>query len=243
MSPAPVIDLNADVGERPGTAGIAADTAILEGVSSANVACGFHAGDAETMRALCSRAVALRKRIGAHVSHLDREGFGRGELTVEPDVLCDHVVQQIEALRSVAAFVGGEVAYVKPHGSAYNVAAVNRAYANAIAAAVAKVDRSLKLLGPPDSELLAAAMAYNLRGVAEGFVDRAYRADGTLVPRSEPGSVLTERSAVMSHAEQLAATGRFASLCLHSDTPGAAQLAIAVRNRLIGAGFEIRPFA
>lgn len=242
MPPAPLIDLNADVGERPGEAGVAADAEIIAVVSSANVACGFHAGDAETMRAVCARAVALRKRIGAHVSQLDRENFGRGELSVDPTTLRDQVVQQIESLRSVAQFVGGEVGYVKPHGTTYNTAAVDRSYADAIANAIASVDASLKLLGPPDSELLAAAAAHDLDGVAEGFVDRAYRPDGTLVPRAEPGAVLTEPDAVVAHARELAESGRFRSLCLHSDTPGAAELAIAVRNRLIGAGFEIRPF-
>ncbi len=242
MPPAPVIDLNADVGERPGAEGIAADAAILAAVSSANVACGFHAGDAETMRAVCAEAVAQRKRIGAHVSHLDREGFGRGELGVEAETLRDQVVQQIEALRSIAALVGGAVGYVKPHGTVYNTAAINRPYADAIAAAVASVDSALKLLGPPESELLAAAEAHGLEGVAEGFADRAYAADGTLVPRSEPGSVLTLEQA-LAQAVRLAGDGDFRSLCIHSDTPGAAELALAVRNRLIGAGFEIRPFA
>jgi 5-oxoprolinase (ATP-hydrolysing) subunit A len=242
VPPAPVIDLNADVGERPGAEGVAADAAILAGFSSANVACGFHAGDAETMRALCSEAVARHKRIGAHVSHLDLAGFGRGPLDIDPDTLRDQVAQQIEALRAVAAFVGGAVAYVKPHGSAYNTAAINQSYADAIASAIVSVDSSLKLLGPPDSELLHAAAAHRLEGVAEGFADRAYSADGTLVPRSQPGSVLTLEQALAQSVE-LAGYGRFRSLCIHSDTPGAAELAVAVRNRLIGAGFEIRPFA
>jgi UPF0271 protein len=237
-----VIDLNADVGERPGAEGVAADAAILAAVSSANVACGFHAGDAATMRAVCAEAVARRKRIGAHVSQLDRVGFGRGELNVDPDTLRDQVVQQIEALRSVASLVGGAVGYVKPHGSAYNTAAITRSYAEAIAGAIAAVDPSLKLLGPPASELLRAAAAHGLEGVAEGFADRAYLPDGALAPRSEPGSVLTLEQA-LDQAVRLAGDGRYRSLCIHSDTPGAAELALAVRNHLIGAGFEIRPFA
>lgn len=238
-----MIDLNADVGERSGADGIAADAAIIAGVSSLNVACGFHAGDAATMRAVCAEAVLRHKRIGAHVSFMDREGFGRRELEVDPEELRQQVVQQIAALRIEAGLEHGRVGYVKPHGALYNRAAVDRGYADAVVAAIAAVDRGLKLLAPPDSEMLRSAEAHAIEGVAEGFADRAYRADGTLVPRSEPGAVLSDPDAVVAHAEQLAASGRFRSLCLHSDTPGAAELAVAIRNRLIGAGFEIRPFA
>jgi 5-oxoprolinase (ATP-hydrolysing) subunit A len=237
-----LIDLNADVGERPGAEGVAGDAEIIAAVSSANVACGFHAGDAETMRAVCDIAVLKRKRIGAHVSFLDQEGFGRREMEVEPEVLRDQVVQQIKALQIIAGAAGGAVGYVKPHGALYNQAAVDARYASAIAEAIASVDSSLKLLGPPDSKLLAAAAAHGLEGVTEGFPDRAYAADGTLVPRSEPGSVL-DHDAALEQARHLAEDGRVRSLCIHSDTPGAANLAIAIRNHLIGAGFEVRPFA
>ncbi len=242
MTPARVIDLNADVGERPGADGVAADAEIVAAVSSANVACGFHAGDAETMRAVCDVAVARRKQIGAHVSHLDREGFGRRDLEVEPAVLREHVAQQIRALQIIAGAAGGAVGYVKPHGALYNRASIDPVYAEAIATAIAGVDSALKLLGPPGSQLLAAAAAHGLEGFAEGFPDRGYRPDGTLVPRGEPGAVL-DRAAAVDQAQRLSREGRFRSLCIHSDTPGAAELAIAVRNRLIGAGFEIRPFA
>ncbi len=240
--PAPVIDLNADVGERPGADGIAADFKIVAGVSSLNVACGFHAGDAATMRALCAEAVARRKRIGAHVSYLDREGFGRRDLEVDATTLRQQIVQQISALRIEAGLEHGLVGYVKPHGALYNRAAVDRTHADAIVSAIAAVDRRLKLLAPPDSELLRAAAAHEIEGFAEGFPDRAYRIDGTLVPRGEPDAML-EADAALEHAVELAETGRFRSLCVHSDTPGAARLAIAIRDRLIGTGFEIRPFA
>ena len=241
--PAPVIDLNADVGERPGPEGIAADAEIIAACSSVNVACGFHAGDAATMRAVCAEAVLRRKSIGAHVSHLDREGFGRRDLEVDPHELRQQVVQQISALRIGAGLEHGRVGYVKPHGALYNRASVDRVYADAIVSAIAAADRHLKLLAPPGSEMLRSAEQHGIEGVAEGFADRAYAADGTLVPRSEPSAVLTEPDAVIAHALELAQSGRFGSLCIHSDTPGAAQLAIAVRNRLIGAGFEVRPFA
>lgn len=237
-----VIDLNADVGERPGTEGVSADAEIVAAVSSANVACGFHAGDADTMRAVCDVAVLKRKTIGAHVSHLDHEGFGRGPIEIAPETLGEQIAQQIAALQIIAKAAGGVVGYVKPHGSAYNTAAISAAYAEAIAAAVASVDPSLKLLGPPDSKLVAAAAGHGLVGVAEGFPDRGYRPDGTLVPRGEPGAVL-DHDAALEQARRLAEEGRVRSLCVHSDTPGAAVLAIKIRNRLIGAGFEVRPFA
>jgi 5-oxoprolinase (ATP-hydrolysing) subunit A len=239
----PVIDLNADVGERPGPAGIAADAAIIAACSSLNVACGFHAGDAATMRAVCAEAVLRHKRIGAHVSYMDREGFGRRDLEVDPHELRQQIVQQIAALRIEAGLEHGRVGYVKPHGALYNRAAVDPVYAEVVVSAIAAVDRHLKLLAPPDSEMLRAGAADGIEVTAEGFADRAYRPDGSLVPRSEPGAVLTEPGAVIAHAEQLAGSGRFGSLCLHSDTPGAAELAVAIRNRLIGTGFEIRPFS
>jgi 5-oxoprolinase (ATP-hydrolysing) subunit A len=240
---APVIDLNADVGERPGRDGVAGDAEIIAACSSVNVACGFHAGDAATMRAVCAEAVLRHKRIGAHVSFLDRDGFGRRDLDVEPDELRQQLVQQIAALRIEAGMERGRVGYVKPHGALYNRAAVDGIYADAVVSAIAAADRHLKLLAPPDSEMLRSAQKHGIEGIAEGFADRAYRPDGTLVPRSEPGAVLIEPAAVVAHAQELAASGRFRSLCLHSDTPGAADLAVAVRNRLIGAGFEVRPFA
>jgi 5-oxoprolinase (ATP-hydrolysing) subunit A len=240
--PATVIDLNADVGERPGAEGIAADFEIIANVSSPNVACGFHAGNAATMEAVCAEAAARRKRIGAHVSHMDREGFGRRDLEVDPATLRAQIVQQISALRSVAGLVHARVSYVKPHGALYTRAAVDPSYAEVIVSAITAVDRHLTLLAPPDSELLRAAAAHGLEGFAEGFPDRAYRPDGTLAPRSEPNAVL-DADAALEHALELADTGRFRSLCIHSDTPGAARLALAIRDRLIGSGYEIRPFA
>lgn len=254
--PARLIDLNADVGERPGAAGVADDVAIMAGVSSVSVACGFHAGDGETMRRLCEAAVLHRKAIGAHVSFLDREGFGRRDLEVDASLLRDHVAQQIAALQATAVVAGGHVCYVKPHGALYHRAVVDPVYAEAIADAIASAaapahpagaragpnPASLALLAPPGSELLRAAAARSIAGVSEGFADRAYRPDGALVPRGERGAVL-EPVQVLEQAVELARAGRFRSLCVHSDTPGAAELAVALRNRLIGAGFEVRPFA
>ena len=251
------IDLNADLGEHPGADGIDADARILEGVSSANVACGFHAGDGATMRAICELAVRRHKRIGAHVSYLDRAGFGRRVLDVTAETLREHILQQIRALEAQAGLAGGAVTYVKAHGALYNRAAVDRTTANVVATAVAdasaSLDRPLKLLCPPDSKLIRAAAEHGVDGIAEGFADRGYQADGTLTPRSEPGSVLTP-DATVAQAKLIATERRVValdgtalslevrSLCLHSDTPGAAELAVRLRNALIGAGCEVRAF-
>ena len=241
-APTRVIDLNADVGERPGDAGVADDEAIMAGVSSVNVACGFHAGDGATMRRVCEAAVRHRKAIGAHVSYLDRAGFGRRDITIDADLLREHISQQIAALEATAVVAGGRVRYVKPHGALYNRAAVDPLQADAVLGAMAAEHRGLKLLAPPGSQLVLAALEHGVEAVAEGFADRAYRPDGTLVPRGQPGAVLGLEHA-LAQAVELAGSGRFRSLCLHSDTPGAPALAVAVRDRLIGAGFELRPFA
>ncbi len=249
-----MIDLNADVGERPGEDGVADDSAITQAVSSVSVACGFHAGDGETMRRVCEAAVRLRKRIGAHVSYMDREGFGRRDLEVEPGLLAEQIAQQIRALSATAEAAGGHVTYVKPHGALYNRAVHDTASAGAIAVAIASADTSLVLLAPPGSEMLRVAATHALAGAAEGFADRAYRSDGTLTPRSQAGSVLTPEAALaqaklIALERRVIATGGASvplaarSLCVHSDTPGAAALALRLRDGLIGAGVEIRPFA
>jgi UPF0271 protein len=161
-------------------------------------------------------------------------------MEVPVELLRDHLTQQIRALQIIANAAGGAVSYVKPHGALYNRAAVDLTVAQAIAQAIASVDSSLKLLGPPGSKLLSAAAACGVAGFAEGFPDRAYRADGSLTPRGEPGALL-DHAAALTQALRLAEGGGLRSLCIHSDTPGAAELAIAIRNRLIGAGFEVRP--
>ncbi len=249
----PLIDLNADVGERTGPESLDDDAAILDAVTSANVACGFHAGDPQTMRAVCQAAVVRGVRIGAHVGYDDRPGFGRRDLDVPPDRLRDETLYQLGALAACAAATGGRLAYVKPHGALYARCAADRPAATALVAAAAALDPPLAVLGPPGSALLAAAAAAGLAPAAEGFADRAYLADGRLVPRGQPGSVLAAPAALdqaeqiaCSHSAQAADGHRLtldvASLCLHSDTPGAAGLARALRERLERAGVEIRPF-
>jgi UPF0271 protein len=234
-----VADLNADVGE-----GFDADSALLLLVTSANVACGFHAGDAETMRAVCAAAVAAGASIGAHVSYRDREGFGRRALAVDAATVAADVAEQIEALQAAAASAGGRVGFVKPHGALYHRASSDSECAEAIVAAAAGAG-PLAVLGFPGSELLAHARDAGLIAVAEGFADRAYAADGTLVPRSEGGSMLAADAAARQ-ALALAAGrlgGGVRSICVHGDTAGSAALAAGVRDALVAADVELRAFA
>ena len=217
------IDLNADLGEGNGD-----DDALLEVVTSASVACGFHAGDADTMRRTCEAATERGVRIGAHVSYHDREGFGRRALDVPLDRLEAQVRAQVEAL---AAF--GTVVYVKAHGALYHRAAVDRAVAEVIVVAAGE----LPVVGPPGSALLEVA---GPQGIAEGFADRAYAADGSLVDRSRPGALLSGEAA-LDQARAMAAS--IDTLCVHGDTPGAVELARAVRRTLEAAGLEVRAFA
>jgi UPF0271 protein len=228
-----VIDLNADVGE-----GVDGDVELLAVVTSASVACGFHAGDASTMRALCAEAVERGVAIGAHVGYRDREGFGRRALDVTPAAVEAETVEQISALTSHAAEAGGRVAYVKPHGALYHRATVDDECAAAIVSAVGE----LSVLAAPGSALLARAEAAGLVAVAEGFADRAYAPDGSLVPRSSAGAVLGRDDAVRQ-AVALARGGEVRSLCVHGDTPGALALARRVGAELEGAGIELRSFA
>jgi UPF0271 protein len=241
-----VIDLNADVGE-----GCDGDDDLLAVVSSANVACGFHAGDPATMRATCRVAVERGVAIGAHVGYRDREGFGRRELGVEPGVLHDETLSQLGALAAVATAAGGAVRHVKPHGALYHRCATDAAAADAVVAAVRSFDRALLVVGPPASALLRAA---GEAGVAEAFADRAYRADGGLVPRTEPGAVLaadaaaaqgvrlaTERRVAAADGTEVEVDAR--TLCVHGDTPAAVALASGVREALERAGVTIAPFA
>ena len=234
-----VVDLNADVGE-----GFDADSALVLLVTSVNVACGFHAGDEKTMRGVCEGAVAAGASIGAHVSYRDRDGFGRRALTVDAATVAADVAEQIEALQVAAAAAGGRVGYVKPHGALYHRASSDSECAEAIASAAAAAG-PLAVLGWPRSVLLAQARAAGLSAVAEGFADRAYAADGTLVPRGETGSTLAAEAAALQAVAL--AEGRLGdevrSICVHSDTAGAAALATGVRDALVAAQVELRAFA
>jgi UPF0271 protein len=248
------IDLNADLGESFGRWRLGDDDALLAVVSSANVACGFHAGDPSTMRRSCELAVRHGVRIGAQVGYRDLVGFGRREIDYEPAELADDVLYQIGALDGFARAAGDRVRYVKPHGALYNRTVRDRRQADAVTAAVAAYDRSLPLLGLPGSSLLASAAEAGLDTVGEAFADRAYTATGELTPRRVPGAVLADEDAVLAQVTRLvteqqviALTGelvpmRAGSLCVHGDTPGAARLAVQVRATLTAAGVRVAAF-
>ena len=248
------IDVNSDLGESYGVWQLGDDDAMLEVVTSANVACGFHAGDPSVLRAACVRAVECNVAIGAQVSYPDLLGFGRRHLDMAPAELRDAVLYQLGALDAFAQVGGSEIAYVKPHGALYHAVATDPALAQAVIDAAAEYDSSLAILGLPDSELLRAADRAGLDAVAEAFADRAYRPDGGLVSRREPGSVLTDPDEVAQRAVRIAidrevvatdgtvVSVRARSICVHSDTPGAVQLARAVRSALDAAGVGVYRF-
>lgn len=249
------IDLNADLGEGFGVWRLGDDEALLDVLSSANVACGFHAGDPLLLRRVCAAAAGRGVTIGAQVSYRDLAGFGRRRMDVAPDELAADVIYQLGALDGCARVAGTRVRYVKPHGALYNTCADDREQADAVAAAVADYDPSLPLLGLPGSALATAAGRHGLTFVAEAFADRAYTAAGRLVSRREPGAVVTRSDEVVARALGIARDGRLTaadgsvvdvdarSLCLHGDTPGAVELARAVRAALTGAGVSVEPFA
>ncbi len=249
------VDLNADLGEGFGQWRLTDDEALLDTVTSANVACGFHAGDPSTMRRVCEAALVRDVSIGAHVGYRDLAGFGRRFVDVAPEELRDDVVYQLAALVGTAASVGARVRYVKPHGALYNAVVHHREQAAAVVAAVAAVDRSLPLVGLPGSLVLDLAAAEGLSTVTEAFADRAYTPEGTLVSRRLPGSVLHDVDDVVARCVAMATGGTVAdvdgaplhvsarSLCVHGDTPGAVQVARAVRAGLEGAGVRVAAFA
>jgi UPF0271 protein len=237
------VDLNADLGEGFGVWRLGDDDALLEVVTSANVACGFHAGDPATMARVCRRAAERGVTIGAQVSYRDLVGFGRRKMEIDPADLQADVLYQIGALDAFARAADRAVAYVKPHGALYNTAAGNPAVADAVAAAVAAFDPALPLLGLPDSELQHAAGRAGVPFVAEGFADRAYTPDGRLADRRQPGAIHTDPDRVVAQARDLAQHGRVASICLHGDTAGAVELARAVRAALERDGVELAAFA
>jgi UPF0271 protein len=250
-----MIDLNSDLGEGFGVYRLGEDEEILQVVSSANIACGFHAGDprvmAHTVRAAVDKGVA----IGAHPSYPDRVGFGRRHMDVSPDELTWDVVYQIGALDGIARAAGGRVSYVKPHGALYNRIVIDEAQATAVVRAIAAYDSDLILLTLPGSVAMQVAEANGLRTVSECFADRAYTADGRLVPRGQPGAVIHDEATVVARAVHLATKGTITStdgatvtvaaqsICLHGDTPGAAQLARGIRAGLEQAGVAIGPFS
>ncbi len=248
------IDLNSDVGESFGNWTFGDDAAIFASVSSANVACGFHAGDPRQIRATCEAAAAAGVTVGAHPGYRDLAGFGRRFMDVPASELTDEVIYQIGALQGLARAAGTEVKYVKPHGALYNAIVHHEAQAKAVAKAVAEVAPSLPLLVLPDSEIRRAAESAGLRTVTEAFADRAYTPEGRLVSRREPGSVLHDIDEIVEHVLRLldgkvrAVDGSHVivvadSICVHGDTPGAVAMAARIRAALTDAGVEIKSFA
>ncbi|MFI2200251.1 LamB/YcsF family protein [Streptomyces sp. NPDC020192] len=250
-----MIDLNADLGEGFGRWTLTDDDALLSVVTSANVACSFHAGDPVVMRRVCDLAAERGVRIGAQVSYRDLAGFGRRAMDVPPDELAAETAYQIGALRVFAQAAGAEVAYVKPHGALYNRTVHDAEQAAAVVAGVQLAGGALSVLGLPGSLLLAAAEEAGLTAVPEAFADRAYTPEGTLVPRRETNAVVTDEDTVVRRALAFAVDGAVEavdgttvevaarSLCVHGDTPGAARIAARVRAALEAAGVEVGAFA
>jgi UPF0271 protein len=250
-----VLDLNSDLGEGYGVWTLTDDAALLDVVTSANVACGFHAGDPTIMRRVCTKAAEKGVAIGAQVSYRDLAGFGRRRIDIPAAELADDVLYQIAALDGFARAAGTRVRYMKPHGALYNAAVTDPDQATAVLSAVRDYDPALPVLGLPDSELLHLAEAAGLTGVPEAFADRAYAPDGRLVPRRQPGAVLHDIDEITARCVELARTGkvravdgslvdvRARSLCVHGDTPGAVAIARRVRAALEDGGVVLRPFA
>ncbi|GAB3021370.1 UPF0271 protein [Nocardioides flavus (ex Wang et al. 2016)] len=252
---APRVDLNSDVGESFGRWELGDDEQVLQVVTSANVACGFHAGDASTLRRCCETAARHGVVVGAQVGYRDLAGFGRRFVDYDATELADEVTYQIGALEALARVAGTRVAYVKPHGALYNATVHHDEQARAVVAAVKAYDASLPLLGLPGSRLLAAAEEAGLRTVREAFADRAYTPEGTLVSRREAGAVLTDPAEVATRVVRLATEGTLVasdgstvrveadSVCVHGDSPGAVEMAVAVREALAAQGVRLEAFA
>ena len=245
------IDLNADLGESFGAWRMGDDAGVMPWITSANVACGFHAGDPAIMRQTVALCVRHGVALGAHPSFPDLQGFGRREMRVSPDEAYAHTLYQIGALQAFANAAGTRLRHVKPHGALYNMAARERALADAIAHAVRDFDRGLVLVGLAGGALIEAGRALGLAVSREGFCDRRYRADGSLTPRSEPHAVIEDRDQAMAQAvaiatRQQAATADGAivpveadTLCVHGDRPDAARFAEGLRRALQEAGVQV----
>jgi UPF0271 protein len=249
------LDLNSDLGEGYGRWALGDDAALLEVVTSANVACGFHAGDPATIDRTVRTAVERGVAVGAQVSYPDLVGFGRREIDVPPDELTADVLYQLGALEAFAKAAGSRVRYVKPHGALYNRIARDPVQAAAVVEAIRRYDPALPLLTLPGSVAMEAAGEAGIPSVGEGFADRAYTAEGRLVSRREPGAVLHDPEQVAARAVVMATEHRvetaegtqvaveLRSLCVHGDTPGAVDLARAVRTALEQAGVTLEAFA
>lgn len=248
------IDLNADLGEGFGQWTLGDDEALLGVITSANIACGFHAGDPSVLRRTCHQAADRGVAIGAQVAYRDLAGFGRRFVDMDPHDLTNDVLYQIGGLEALTRVAGTRVSYVKPHGALYNAVVHHEAQAEAVVEAVLRYDPSLPVLGLPGSVFLGLAREAGLTVVAEAFADRAYTPAGTLVSRREPNAVLhdvdevADRCVRMSTRNEIVAadgsivTVRADSVCVHGDSPGAVAMATAVRRRLEEAGVQVTSF-
>jgi UPF0271 protein len=247
------IDINSDLGESFGAYTIGNDAGLMQAITSANIAAGFHAGDPSVLRDTIRLAKAHGVAVGAHPGFPDLVGFGRRELNVTPRQAEDFVLYQVAAVLGVAAAEGVAVQHVKPHGALFNMAVRDADLASAIARAVAAIDKSLILFGLPGSEILRAGRAAGLRVAAEVFADRAYEPDGSLMSRRKPGSVIHDAVAVVARAVKMvtersvtASDGSVVPLeadtiCVHGDTPGSDVLAVSLRAGLESAGVVVKP--
>jgi UPF0271 protein len=254
MSPAS-IDLNSDLGEGFGIWRLGDDEALLDVVTSANVACGFHAGDPDILRRVTAIAVERGVVIGAQVGYRDLAGFGRRSMEVPPASLTNDVIYQIGALDAFARLAGDHVRYVKPHGALYNRVVHDQVQAAAVVAAVQAYDDSLPVLGLPGSAWLRLAAEAGLTTVAEAFADRGYTPQATLVPRSRPGALITDHEAVADRVIRMIAEGvvraddgsdvavAARSVCVHGDTPNAVAMARHLRSALVQRGIAVKAFA
>jgi 5-oxoprolinase (ATP-hydrolysing) subunit A len=249
------MDLNSDLGEGFGTWKLGDDNAMLDVVSSANIACGFHAGDPRTLLATCEQAVKRGVVIGAQVGYRDLAGFGRRFIDYDSADLVADLIYQLGALDGLARAAGDRVLYVKPHGALYNTIVHHEQQAAAVVDAVRRYDPDLPVLGLPGSAFLRLAENAGLTTIREAFADRGYRPDGTLVPRSEPGALLDDPAAVAERMVRLVTDRTLVavdgstikieaeSICVHGDSPGAVEMARAVQEGLTKAGVPITAFA
>lgn len=248
------IDLNADLGESYGAWKMGADASLLDVVTSANIATGFHAGDPLTLLRTIGLAASRGVSIGAHLGYRDRDGFGRRFIDVDPDELHAETVYQLGAVRAACRLNGTTLNYVKPHGALYHAITVNRPQAEALVSAIFAFDPGLPLLGLPNTIATELARERGLPTRVEAFADRAYAADGTLIPRGQPGAVLRDPDEVAERVVRLVSTGnvlaadgssvpvRADSICVHGDSPNAVAMATAIRQALVAAGIELRAF-
>jgi len=248
------IDLNSDLGEGYGAWTMGDDTAMLDIVSSANVACGFHAGDPATILATVRRAAERGVAVGAHVSYPDRVGFGRRNMDVTSEELTADVIYQIGALQGLCAAAGTRVSYVKPHGALYNTIASDSRQAAAVIAGIQAVDPSLVLMGLAGAPILVQAREAGLATIAEAFADRAYTPEGTLVSRRQAGAVLEDAEAIARRMLRLATDGvidavdgsplslEAVSICVHGDSPGAVAMAARIREVLLAHRVKVAAF-